>query len=132
MNINHYKTDLEETWIDGPEDSRFKIRSTDNKKYQKALSNRVKNIPRAKLNRDPEAAKKATILAVADALLLEWEGVTEGDEPLECTHANRVRILQYSELFELISNEAQDLTNFKSEALAEDAESLKSDDRVEP
>lgn len=132
MDITQFKKDpakeAEGVWIDGPEGCRFLIRSADAKQYRRALMRLSRQVSPAKLRKDPDAQLRMVTQAMAEATILDWTGVEQDGKPLACTPENRLALLQITELRELISTEAQDIANFRSEALEADAADLKSDD----
>lgn len=131
MDLNEFKKDAQKEqdgiWIDGPEGSRFRIRSADSKQYRNALAALARKYSPGRLRKDGETQLKMVIEAMAEALVLDWDGIEDNGQPLPCTKENAMRILSITELRELVASEAQDIANFRSEALAADAEDLKSD-----
>lgn len=132
MDLTRYKTDTalenQGTWIEGPEGSRFLIRSADSKQYRRALLQAARKESATKLRKDPEAQRRLTVDAMAEAIILDWQGVEQDGQPLPCTVENRKALLEITELRELIATEAQDTANFRSEGQAADAADLKSGD----
>lgn len=117
-----------EIWIDGPEGSRFKIRSAESSIYRSRLAALARKENPHKLRKDPEAQRRMTVEAMADAILVDWEGVTNEGTPLPCDDKNRRMLLNIPEIRELIATESQDLANFRREAVAADASDIKSGD----
>ena len=128
MDISNLKTPLENTaWIEGPEGSRFHIRSTESQQYR----SRILTLGRQnahRLKRDSNLQQKITVEAMADTILIDWEGITDNGEALPCTDETKRAILQIPEIRDLIATESQDLANFRKEGAASDAADLKSRD----
>lgn len=117
-----------EIWIDGPDGSRFKIRSAESTVYRSRLAALARKENPHKLRKDPDAQRRMTIEAMADTILVDWEGVTNSGTPLPCDAKNRRMLLNIPEIRDLIATESQDLGNFRREALAADASDIKSGD----
>ncbi len=126
MDISSFKAPLENTaWVEGPEGSRFHIRSTEAPIYrQRILALGRQNSHR--LKRDTELQQKITVQCMAETILIDWDGVTDNGQPLPCTPENKLTILAIPEIRDLVSSEAQDLANFRQEAAAKDADEIKS------
>ncbi len=114
-------------WVDF-EDARFKICSTDSRRYRRVLTTLAKKRNPNRLRKDPEAMHEMTVEGMADGILLDWEGLQENGQPLHCTRENKMKVCQIEAIRSFLATEAQDMTNFQQEALAEDADTLKSGD----
>lgn len=129
MDIKQFSQTLEpEIWIEGPESARFKIRSAESNLYRSRIAALARKENPHKLRKDPNLQRDMTIEAMADTILIDWEGITDSGQPLPCTPANKLKLLAIPEIRELISTEAQDLANFRREATAMDAADIKSGD----
>jgi hypothetical protein len=127
MDIASFKTLENTTWIEGPEGSRFLIRSTESTQYrQRLLALGRKHNHR--LKRDTKLQQEITVHAMAETILVDWSGVTDGGSPLACTPENKIAVVSIPEIRDLIATESQDLANFRQEAAAMDAADLKSVD----
>ena len=128
MNLRDYITSPSKesgVWIsyDGAE---FLIAAITRPEYNRALEKHRKGRPLAKLQRDNETAKQIITEALADAVLLDFRGVKDGDSDLAPTRENRLAVLAIPSLREWIVEQASTIANFQAEATAEDAEALKS------
>lgn len=126
-------SDLEDgVWLNFEgEDASFLIASTNRPEYSRAMNRAVKRIGQHKITAKPELATDATIEAMADAVLLDWKGLTANGVEFPCTRENRVKLLKSSRVLrEWVSAESSNLTNFQREAMAADAEAVKSGDPV--
>jgi hypothetical protein len=130
MDITALQTDKalknEGIWVEYA-DARFLIRSYDSPAYRRAMLKAAKP-ERNAIGKDPEAAIRAATKAMAEAIILDWEGVEENGQPLPCTPENKLRLMEIQELREFIAAESQDAANFRREGLAADAADLKSQD----
>lgn len=128
MDIASLKTPLEpEIWIDGPEGSRFLIRSTESRPYKNRIAS-LANQNAHRLRKNPTLQQKLAAQAMAETIIVDWEGITDAGEPLPCTEENRLRLVEIPEIRDLIATEAQDLANFRREGVALDSDDLKSGD----
>ena len=60
---------------------------------------------------------------LAEAVLVDWRGVFDGDKPVQATYQNKLAMLTgYEPSREFVSEESQNIENWSAEALAEDAE----------
>jgi hypothetical protein len=129
MNLQDYKTDdgkvKEGVWLEY-DGAKFLIASSGTPKYTRALQRAFKGVPQHKVRDNPELANKATISAIADTVLLDWQGVKSGETPVPVTRENKLALLAIVPIREWVALESQNLANFRAEALAEDAEELKS------
>ena len=85
------------TWVDW-EEARFKIRANTSKTYRKAIQKAAKGKSNHRLTKDIEAAEKFGIEAMSDGLLIDWEGITENGNELDCTRENRIKVLPVADL----------------------------------
>lgn len=136
MNIRRFITASEKAdgvWLtfEG-EDARFLIASSNRPAYTRALHKAFTKRGTSKLKADPAKTVEATIEALAESVLLGWEGVTDGEKPFPATLENKITLLRGSEAFRnFVSSSATDPANFaEAEATAEDAEAVKSDGDV--
>jgi hypothetical protein len=135
MDLTKYQTEKEleqdGVWIDGPEGCRVKIRSTDTSRYKRAVAKHVRKEGPQKIRKDPDAQTRVGINAMAEEVIIAWEGVKNKGEDLECTLENRKAFLAVSELRDWIATEAGDIANFQKEGQADDAADVKSLGRVD-
>lgn len=110
--------------------ARFKLASSAAPAYRLALAKHGRSINQHALRTSPELADKLNREAMADAILLEWQGdVRDGDEPLD--HRNRehrLRLLNVRAFAEWVAAECQNLANFQTEDRRELERDLKSGD----
>ncbi len=142
MDITKIKTDDEKaqgTWIKSPwgddEESpaEFLLAYTGTSKaYKRAIVRGTRKHSQQELKQRPELAEGITREAIADGILLDWRGVREGDKALPCTRENKLKVLGIPEVQDWVWTQANEAANFRAEALAEDADALKSGDPVAP
>lgn len=132
MDISKFKVEeskaSEGVWIDGPQGSRFKIRSADSKAYKRTMAALARRESPNKVRKDPETQTRITIRAMAEEIIVDWEGIENEGVTITPTLENKIILLGVTELRELIATEAQDLANFRAEGLAADAADVKSND----
>jgi hypothetical protein len=103
-------------------DAEVKIARANNPKYRAALAKYIKEFVPAgmKTQTDDPNLEKATIYAMADAILLDWKGIAVKGEVLEPSVENARRILtEYPDFREVISQIALDADNFRPDEVAE-------------
>lgn len=110
----------------------FKIASQDTSRYDTAMMKNSRKQNAAELRRKPEIMQEVIITTIAETILLDWKGVEENGTPLPCTLANKKKILGIRELREWISAQSAEVENFRKEAIAADAEDLKSGPDLAP
>lgn len=108
----------------------FLIASQDTGRYDKALMKNTRKENAAEIRRDPEILTGIVIRTVAETLLLDWKGVKDGATELKPTMENKIKVLKIREFRDWVSSIATDVSNFRAEALAADAEDLKSGPEV--
>lgn len=113
------------------DDARFLIAYGKGPAYQRALKSRVQKVSQNRLKQEDGLAERINREAMAEAVLLDFEGITENGVPLANTFENRVKILEIAELAEFIAASAQDVTNFRAEGEAKDVDALKSTPSVD-
>lgn len=97
-----------------------------NNKYRESLRRRM--LPHQRALRTGEeieeaVANKVMAEAYADAIILDWEGVTdENKQPLECTKENVVKVFtDLPDFFTLVREDAQNRAHFLAADEAADA-----------
>jgi hypothetical protein len=113
------------TWVNYG-DARFLIRSTTSKEYAKAVSRISRKHPAHKVRKDTETQNAIATEAMAEALLLNFEGITNSGEKMANTVENRKVLCSNPVLREFIADAASDIANFRAGGEAEDAKDLKS------
>ena len=112
--------------------ARFRIASTGTGTYERAVIRATRKLSQAELKAKPEMMNAVVINALAETVLLNWEGVNAGGKDYPATLENRVHLLTKGREFrDWVTATAGDVANFAREALAEDAEAIKSKSPVE-
>lgn len=132
MDLNELRIDdtlgSEGVWIPYGEDVEFLIASAESPAYKKAVAKHTKRKNPRKVRNDAATMDAILIESMAEALLLNFKGITDGGKPLKNTLENRKKVLGTSaELRNYIASEAQDVANFQQEGESADADDLKSD-----
>lgn len=116
MNIQDFAGDkaLEEngTWVPF-DDARFLIGSHMNQRHRKALARLAKKNQKAMRTNDEAAIEELTIEAMAEGLVLGWEGVKNGTEAFPHTKENAIALLKIRTFRDFVANESQNLRNFQ-------------------
>lgn len=110
----------------------FLIASQDSDRYDKTLVRNSRKQNAAELRRKPELMQAVVIETMAETILLDWRGVEDDGKPLPCTPENKRKLLAIRELRDWISGQSAEVENFRKEALAADAEDLKSGPSMAP
>lgn len=132
MELKSYASDeakkKEGVWVEF-DDARFLIRSTDTSGYRRAVDAAARKRNPAKLRKDIETQTQVGIEAVAKGILLDWEGVNDDGNPVECTTENKLAVLTaVPALKDFLATEAGDLSNFATEGVVEDAADFREGD----
>lgn len=128
MNISDFKlaTDKKDgVWLDW-EDAQFLVAYAHRPEFNRVTARIAKKYPQHKLKADAALYQQMTSEIIAECILLDWRNVNDNGKPLDCTHENKLRLLSIEPFREWISAEARELTNFREEAMAEDAAEAKS------
>jgi hypothetical protein len=112
-------------WIEYGDDAKFLIASTESAAYQKAVTKATRKYPPHKVRKDASVQTAIAIEAAAQALLIDFQGVTEHGKKLANTIENRRKILAAPALRNWIAEQATDLANFQSEGEASDTAAAK-------
>ncbi len=130
MDLSDLQTDpkltSEGVWVEFG-DARFKIRSIEDPSFQKAATAWNRKYPAHIADRAEHVARNV----YADAVLLDFEGITDKGAPLPNTRDNRVLLLRSKTISDFVAAEAQNLANFRTEAIQAEADLLKSRAGVE-
>jgi hypothetical protein len=95
----------------------FKIARAGNPEYERALEDCG-----YRKAESPEEKQAALLKAVARGILKDWRDVVADGQPLECTEANAMAVLEENpDLLTRIIGEANDLSHYKREDVAKQA-----------
>jgi hypothetical protein len=130
MDIRDHKTDKAAAekgkWFEY-DNSRFLIAAHGSPAYQKAALRHGKKNRRAIQRENIEAINGMTVEVMADAVLLGWEGVKNGDVDYPYSRANAVALLSTAmEFRNWVESQAMNLANFIEEMEVADVATLKS------
>lgn len=136
MNFRDFAGDalLEQKGVWCPfEDAKFLIAANMNPTHRKLLGRLGKKNQRAIRLEDEAAQDALTIEAMATAIVIGWEGVTNGTEPFPYTVPNAITLLTQSRVLrEFVAMESQRLGNFQKEKEEGAQAELKSGAQVVP
>ncbi len=130
MNLQNHRTDKtaaeEGKWFEY-DGSRFLIAAHNTPKYQKALTKHGKKNQAALRREDHEAISSMAVEVMADAILLGWENVKDGDKDFPYSRSNAIVLLSSAMEFKaFVENSSMNLANFILESEAADKATLKS------
>ncbi len=102
-------------WFDVGDGARLKIAKVGNERHEsvlKRLRRPFKNMRTIPEDTQTELSTKA----LSEAVLLDWEGVDENGEPVECTPDKRYRyLMDFPDFRELVVGIALNVHNFTDE-----------------
>lgn len=128
MELNELLTDenlaAKGKWLKFGTDAELLIASSNSPKYKSAIRRHTANQPKHKLRTDGKLQDKIVAEAIADAILLDFRGITKDGQPLQNTRENRLLLLTSAPVLEFVANEMENLANFQEEAAQEEAETL--------
>lgn len=130
MDLSQFKIDQDAAdgkWFEYA-GAKFKIAYFSRPEFNRVSAKIGKRYPKEALKADPALVQTMTIEIMAEAVLLDWQGVKNEGKELEPTKANKILVLGIQPVRDWVSEIAQDLANFTVEAEAEDAAALKSGD----
>ncbi len=110
--------EIDGVWQDFGSGARMKIARIGNPEYQKVFQKiskpHRKSIRRGTLADD--VAEKLLVEAMADSILLDWDGVEEGGQVLPYNKENAMRILlEYKDLRDQVTEIANEMESFRAE-----------------
>lgn len=129
MNLTDYKTKgLDDgVWLEF-DGAQFLVASSKSNRFTTAIARRTRKLNQTELRRRPEILLKLSHAVMAEECLLDWKGVTVGDEPFPCTPENKAALMDLPDFRDWLATACGDLDNYREEALAADAAALKSGD----
>ncbi len=133
MNLKTYATDASKK--DGVklefDGALFTVASSDRPQWDRALERATKKHSAGARKADPALARTIMIEALANAVLITWEGVKDGEEDFPPTLENKIRILSETPEFRnWVVRQSDDLANFAAEVAADDVTAIKSPPHV--
>lgn len=128
MELNDFLTDekLAEQgkWLKF-DDAELLIASADNPRYRSALRRNAQGVSKHKLKNNAKTQDEFFLSSLADAIFLDFKGVTHNGKPLENTKENRIALLRAAPVLEFVTDAMNDIANFQGEAAEEEAEQVK-------
>ncbi len=126
MDIHRFKTNKkkeeEGTWIDIGEGAKIKVARINNpryKKYFQAITKPYRRQIRSGTLAE-EVAEKLLIDAMANTILLEWEGFTQDKEEYPYSVANAKHFLaEFPDFRDIVSDAANEMEAFRDEDMEE-------------
>lgn len=130
MDISKFKADEEKAegvLIPLDETTKVLLAYTGSSKHQKALNKIFRKYRVALQNKmlDIEQQRRIMCEVLAETTVLGWEGMTENGDPIPYSKEAALRLLQeYPVFYTWVTDNAEDLDNFRSEVIKEDTENL--------
>lgn len=130
MNLKDHRTDKSAAehgkWFEY-DGSRFLIAAHGTPRYQRALTKHGKKNQAAIRRDDFETLNGMAVEVMADAILLDWEDVKDGEKDFPYSRANAVTLLSSAMEFKaFVEQSSMNLANFIQESEAADKAALKS------
>lgn len=124
VDLEERKEDVEGVWMTFEEGVRFLIARAGNRRFlrasDKAESPYRKQIARGKLSNEKQLEIQCR--AMAEGILLGWEGIRSADGPLEYSTEAAFKVLRYnSAVREFVFDAATEMENFRQETIDETA-----------
>jgi len=102
-------------WFDVGQGARLKVAKGGNERHENALK-RLRRPYRSMRNIPDDVIENITIQAMAETILLDWEGVEESGEPVKSTVEKRVEYLTtYPDFKEQVANISMNFRNFSAD-----------------
>lgn len=128
MDLNLFRMDKESEsaglWVELDATSAVKIARANNRKAQDSMARVFR--PHAQAQRagtlSKEVSDKLMARVMAEAVLVDWRGITEDGAEIEPTLDNKIRILEtYTEFRDMVFGFASDAANYRAKAIEADA-----------
>lgn len=114
--------DTDGVWIEHSEGVRFRIARAGNSNFLR-VSDRLEAPHRRDMQRGKLSTEKLLEIqcrAMAEAILLDWEGIATEDGPLEYSTENAYKVLRYSpDVRDFVFEQALDHENFRAAEVEE-------------
>lgn len=98
MDIKNVKTnkttEIEGVWVDFDGETRFRIASVNSSRYRKALDSALDSAKKGRRTLSDSDREAALSAAYADAILVGWEGLTEGGAVLPYSKEAALTLMQ--------------------------------------
>lgn len=112
------KSENDGVWVlmdDGK--SRIKVARWGNTRFREAMHRKMQRYKMAaKVKTIPEDVYQSILSEVmSETILMDWENMTWGGEPLPYTHENVMKALELEDFKNIVSGFADDMANFKAE-----------------
>lgn len=99
-------------WFDVGNGARLKVAKGGNERHENALK-RLRRPYRNMRNIPDDVIDTITIKAMAEAILIDWEGIEEGGKAVKCTPDKRLEYLTaYPDFKEQVANISMNFKNF--------------------
>ena len=102
-------------WFDVGNGARLKVAKGGNERHENVLK-RLRRPYRNMRNVPDDVVDKITIQAMAEAILVDWEGIEENSKAVKCTAEKRVEYLtSYPDFKEQVANISMNFRNFAAD-----------------
>lgn len=100
----------------------MKIARLGNRKYERLLDRKLEPHRRKRGRISNEVRDRIMVECVAEAILLDWRGLKNGDEPFDYSYDNAVLLLtQYRDVYDAVLIAANEAERFRLDAIEDDA-----------
>ena len=114
LEVTRYIPDTHQAWVKWNDEARFKLAYVGTDEVEAVLLDKAQRSSLQSKNAAPADRAKMMIEYLAEAVVLDWEGVTKDGEDLECTKENVIDVLtKAKEIRDWVHSEASKVTNFK-------------------
>lgn len=131
MDLTLFQTDADRSvdgvWCPVDDDTKIKVARLGNKRYQRVLQREMTPYKRLidKGTVSDDVADKILVTAMAEAILLDWEGMTKHGEPFPYSKQNAVDLLldpNLKDFRDFVTELSQDIELFRQEEIQEAVE----------
>lgn len=127
MELNDFLTDenlaQKGKWLK-LDDAQLLIASSNNPKYRAAIRKNSAGVTKQKLKTNAKVQDEFFLSSLADAIFLDFKGITHNGVPLENTRENRIALLRAPSILDFVVEEMDNIANFQEEAAEAEAEVL--------
>ena len=111
------KKEVEGVWVNLDENSRIKIAKLGSREFQRVFNEISRPYRTAIRNKtlDNKTSEEILIKTFARAILVDWEGIKEGDQEVPYSHEKAEEYLRISAFRDFVTSCANDFTLFKEQ-----------------
>lgn len=118
MDLKNLRTDatkeVEGVWVDIGEGAEILVARMNNPRFLRVLAKHRKPLGR-RVDRSTELQESTMRLAIRDAILLDWKGMTDGGKSLPYNATNCLEALEVREFANIVVQAAEDFDAYLAE-----------------